>query len=241
MATQFIITNFYLYVQFVLKAESQVVFMIIILQLSVAVACPVWSIVIGYIGKKPAFYIGLGLCITTSVGLTFLVPSLVLLVYPGAVILGIGAAAIFLVPYTLLPEIIDRDELKTECRREGVYYGLFVFLQKVGISIGLAAGGALLGLVGYNGDVTPETAGTGVFITLRLLTGLIPLFSLFSLSFLCLFILMERKVMNEASSLLKQWRRKILLIINLLLSMTKLTKHFNIININYYFMNKLCF
>ena len=174
MATQFIITNFYLYVQFVLKAESQVVFMIIILQLSVAVACPVWSIVIGYIGKKPAFYIGLGLCITTSVGLTFLVPSLVLLVYPGAVILGIGAAAIFLVPYTLLPEIIDRDELKTECRREGVYYGLFVFLQKVGISIGLAAGGALLGLVGYNGDVTPETAGTGVFITLRLLTGLIP-------------------------------------------------------------------
>lgn len=106
----------------------------------------------------------------------------------------------FLVPYALLPEIIDRDELKTGCRREGIYYGIFVFLQKVGISIGLAVGSILLGLVGYSGEVEAGNANFGILLVLRLLTGLFPSI-LFVLAVIPMFIYPFGKKGYERKSL----------------------------------------
>jgi len=71
-----------------------------------------------------------------------------------------------------VPEIIDRDEAKCGSRREGVYYGLFIFLQKLATSVGLALGSALLGIVGFDADA--DEANTGVQIVLRGMVGLLP-------------------------------------------------------------------
>ena len=58
-------------------------------------------------------------CIGCAIGLIFV--RKVIWLYPGSVILGIGIGAIFLIPFAMVPEIIDRDETKVGCRREGVY------------------------------------------------------------------------------------------------------------------------
>lgn len=71
-----------------------------------------------------------------------------------------------------VPEIIDRDEEKCGSRREGVYYGLFIFLQKLATSVGLALGSALLGVAGFDGD--DEEANTAVQIVLRCMVGILP-------------------------------------------------------------------
>ena len=43
MGTQFLVAHFYLYVQFVLDSEDQIVFLIMILQCAIAIAVIVWQ------------------------------------------------------------------------------------------------------------------------------------------------------------------------------------------------------
>src|SRR5450755_3995490 len=56
----------------------------------------------------------------------------------GHVIGGIFASAVWVVPASMIADVTDTDELSTGLRREGVYYGIMNFGEKI------AAGGALL-------------------------------------------------------------------------------------------------
>jgi glycoside/pentoside/hexuronide:cation symporter, GPH family len=185
LATQFLVANFYLYVQYVLKAEDQVVFLIIILQCSIGVAVIAWQKISLTIGKKPVYYIGLSIGASCTVWLIFL--KSVFWLYPGCIFLGIGIGAIFLVPFSLVPEIIDLDEQKAKCRREGVYYGLFIFLQKMATSVGLALGSICLGLAGLDSG-SDDDPPNSVLIVLRILAGFLPtLLYLISFIPMCLY------------------------------------------------------
>jgi Na+/melibiose symporter-like transporter len=97
----------------------------------------------------------------------------------GAAGLGLGGA--MLLPWSMLPDVVDADELQTGERREGDFYGLFVMLQKVGLGLALAGSSLALGAAGY---VSPETEQGGdhqhtmqpddVKLVLRLLIGPLP-------------------------------------------------------------------
>ncbi len=56
----------------------------------------------------------------------------------------------------MFPDVIERDELATGQRREGIYYSFFVFFQKVALAGALAVSNFVLSGVGY---LSPETAG----------------------------------------------------------------------------------
>jgi Na+/melibiose symporter-like transporter len=58
---------------------------------------------------------------------------------------GIFASAVWVVPASMIADVTDTDELATGLRREGIYFGIMNFGEKI------AAGGALLlagGLLG---------------------------------------------------------------------------------------------
>ena len=59
----------------------------------------------------------------------------------------------------MLPDVVDLDELETGQRREGIFYGFFVFLQKLGISAGIAISNLILASTGY---IKPEYAGAPI-------------------------------------------------------------------------------
>jgi len=42
---------------------------------------------------------------------------------------GPGNSVAYLIPWSMLPDVVDVDELNTGLRREGIYYGFFVFLH----------------------------------------------------------------------------------------------------------------
>ncbi|RQH19872.1 MFS transporter, partial [Okeania hirsuta] len=56
-----------------------------------------------------------------------------------------------------LPDVIDLDELNTGQRREGIFYSFMVFLQKVGLAIGLFLVGVALDIAGFIESVPGET------------------------------------------------------------------------------------
>src|SRR5512136_1572914 len=53
----------------------------------------------------------------------------------------------------MLPDVIELDELETGQRREGIFYGFFVFMQKLGLSLGIAISNYILELTGYVNQV----------------------------------------------------------------------------------------
>lgn len=66
----------------------------------------------------------------------FVQPGQIVLMYFLAVMAGFGVSTAYLVPWSMLPDVIELDELNTGQRREGIFYSFIVFVQK--ICLGLA-------------------------------------------------------------------------------------------------------
>lgn len=177
LSLQFVQANLQLYVRYWLDAEEQFPVLILALQISAFIFLVVWSRISARIGKKRVYYAGMLFWIAVSLALFFVQPGQVPLVIALAVVAGIGLAVAYLIPWSMLPDVIEYDELETGQRREGIYYGFFVFLQKLGISLGLALSNFALDITGY---VNPEVAGEfaaqpdSVLLTLRLFVSIVP-------------------------------------------------------------------
>ncbi len=84
---------------------------------------------------------------------------------------GFGLSSNYVVPWSILPDVIDADELAHGVRREGIFYGLWTFWMKLGLGIAGLVSGAVLTATGYvAGQVQTDTAQLGI----RLLIGPIP-------------------------------------------------------------------
>ena len=73
----------------------------------------------------------------------------------GHVVGGIFASAVWVVPASMIADVADTDELATSLRREGIYFGIMNFGEKI------AAGGALLmagGLLAVFRKLSPGAA-----------------------------------------------------------------------------------
>jgi Na+/melibiose symporter-like transporter len=132
----------------------------------------VWERVAKFSDKRTIFLLGAPLSILALIALLTLQPGNVRMMYLLGMFAGMGVATLYMVPFSMLPDVVDLDELETGLRREGLYFSAVVFLQKVGIAIALFASGTLLDLTGFvaNADNQPGLA----LWTIRLLIGHCP-------------------------------------------------------------------
>jgi glycoside/pentoside/hexuronide:cation symporter, GPH family len=181
LTIQFVQANLLLFIRYWLNLEEAFTLMVLILQVTAFLFLMVWTRVSGRIGKKRTYYAGVAIWIVAMILIFFLPPGEVLPVYFVSFLAGIGISVAYLIPWSMLPDVIEYDELQTGERREGAYYGLFVFLQKVGLSLGLAVSGFVLDAAGY---INPDVAGVqvaqpeGVVTVLRLFVSFIPVIAL---------------------------------------------------------------
>lgn len=84
---------------------------------------------------------------------------------------GIGFAVTDAVPWSMLGDVIDADEIETSERREGIYSGTFSFLRKLAGASAVSLGGIGLELAGYLKD-RPQPASA--LLAIRLLVGIVP-------------------------------------------------------------------
>jgi GPH family glycoside/pentoside/hexuronide:cation symporter len=87
---------------------------------------------------------------------------------------AVGYAVADLMPWAMLGEVIDEDELATGERREGLYVGFFTFLRKLGGSAAVAAVAFTLDLCGFTGGVPREQQPALALSAIRVLTSLAP-------------------------------------------------------------------
>lgn len=74
------------------------------------------------------------------------------LAYLLAILSGFGIATAYIVPWAMVPDIIEVDQVETGERREGSYYAFFSFFQKAATGVVIWAMGQTLAATGY---ITP--------------------------------------------------------------------------------------
>lgn len=93
------------------------------------------------------------------------------------VLSGLGASAASFVPYTLLPDLPDTDEMITGNHNAGIYAGMATFLRTLSSGIAIFLTGIGLDLFGYveytAGEIVEQTA-TAIF-GVRFLFAIVPL------------------------------------------------------------------
>jgi len=108
-----------------------------------------WAAIGQRIGKKAIYCMGIPLTIVAQGGLFFIQPGQIILMYILAMMAGVGIATAYLVPWSMLPDVVDLDELHTGQRREGIFYGCVVQLQKFGVAGALFLVGRVLDWAGF--------------------------------------------------------------------------------------------
>lgn len=175
LTLQFVQNNLIFFVKdWVGMPIDQFGFVLIVLQLSAFTWVLIWGRISERIGKKNVYYIGGTVFVLTELGLFMVQPGQAVLVYALAVIAGAGLAVAYLVPWSMLPDVIESDELETGQRREGVFYGVFVLLQKLGLSLGLFISAQVLGFTGYIQSVPgqpPPVQPDSALFAIRVLVG----------------------------------------------------------------------
>ena len=66
----------------------------------------------------------------------------------------------YMIPYSMLPDVIEEDELKTGKRREGVYFGFFTISLKLSVTMALSFINFALSAAEY--EKPSSTCGVGL-------------------------------------------------------------------------------
>ena len=127
----------YFVVNWMKMQESDFILVTIAVQGTALVMLSVWSEISKRFGKKAAYFMGSGIWIIAQAGLFFLQEGQVVMLYVLAIMAGCGISTAYLIPWSMIPDVTDLDELETGQRREGIFYAFMVLLQKFGLAAGL--------------------------------------------------------------------------------------------------------
>ena len=89
-----------------------------------------------------------------------------------AALAGIGVAAVHVLPWAMIPDAIEWDELQTGQRHEGMFYSLVLLLRKVASSMALPL--MLLALDGAAMSPTPPCSRPAAVRAIQIMTGPVP-------------------------------------------------------------------
>lgn len=134
----------------------------------------IWSAVSRRVGLKITYCCGMVVWILAQAGLFFLQPHQVNLAIVLAAFAGIGVSTAYLVPWSLLPDVVDLDELHTGQRREGVFYGIMTFTQKTCVGLGIFLTAKALEAYGFSEKLSPGQQPESALLALRWMVGPIP-------------------------------------------------------------------
>jgi GPH family glycoside/pentoside/hexuronide:cation symporter len=133
-------------------------------------AAPLWVYLGEKLGKRRAYILGV-VAYLVPVGMVLLAPQGTLpVVYVIAGLIGIGTSAIQVLPWSMVPDVVEFDEYQNGVRREGFYMGTTQLLYKVNSAIFVSLATGVLGVFGYiqnnSGGVQPAPALAAIRIIL---------------------------------------------------------------------------
>ena len=159
------------FIEYQLLMKEQTSLVMGLMLICVTISIPFWKWLGQKMDKGPAY--GLGMAIgALAIAVTFFLPhQQTPLVYLVAAVGGLGLAAQWIFPWSMVADVADFDRAETGQQRSGMYYGVWGLATKTSEAFALAAVGWILTGVGYvpNVEQTPQA-----LLGIRAFFGLIP-------------------------------------------------------------------
>ena len=181
-------------------------------------ALPGWLWFSKKYGKKQMYYVG-GITVAIAVLFLFFLDGKddLWAAYLISLLVGVCLTVVYLVPYAMLPDVIELDEKKTGKRREGTYSGFFVVFMKTSVTLALAMSNWVLGAAGFEapeascgleaGDLSDTQPGE-VKRVIRILCGPLPAALFVLATFFVWLFPITRESHAEVAKEMKAIRRK---------------------------------
>jgi glycoside/pentoside/hexuronide:cation symporter, GPH family len=166
-------SNLLYYIKYVVKREDISEIIMATIFVTAIISLPVWNWVSKKFNKRMAYIYGIAFWAVVQILLITVTPSSSLLYLLAlCVMAGIGVGAAHVLPWAMIPDAIEVDELRTGERHEGLFYSLVTLMGKVANSIAIPLALTVLDLSGYvpNAVEQPTSTLTGI----RMVVGPIP-------------------------------------------------------------------
>lgn len=132
--------------------------------------------------KRTAYIISMGFLAAVLLLASQARPGQLWPVVIGAVLAGMGFSALNIIPWAIVADVAEADELETGERREGIFVGYLVFLRKLASAVAVFAVGQALSASGF----ISSTTGSAFIVqpqnalnVMRFLVTVIPAIALF--------------------------------------------------------------
>ena len=134
---------------------------------------PLWERVSRRTNKRKAYIRGIAFWAAVQIAMVALAPAppLWLVLFLGAMA-GIGVAAAHVLPWAIIPDAVEADEMETGARHEGMFYSLVMLMHKAASGLALLMVGWALDLSGYVPNAAQQP--TSALNAIRALGGPVP-------------------------------------------------------------------
>ncbi|XP_070554949.1 sodium-dependent lysophosphatidylcholine symporter 1-B-like [Ptychodera flava] len=171
LATQIIQGNLVLYCKYALKLDSFET-TIVILLISALVSLPLWQTFLNKYGKRKALAVGMFIFAPLVASLLF-IPGWKFVIYCVSFVSGVCVAASSLLPWSMIPDVIDDFTVQTGTRKEAIFYSFYVFFNKFASGVALGLSTLTLGFAGYKTGSCEQPSSVG--LALRIFASVGPL------------------------------------------------------------------
>lgn len=160
------------YTIYQIKMESQLTIIMLLLLGFIGLFLFPWRYISDKLNKGPSYALGLFIASLAVIATFFFPNQPTPLIFVVVAIAGIGFSGQWVFPWSMLPDVIEYDQMMTGERHEGVYYGMWSFLGKFTGALGIAACGWALKLFGYVANQPQQTEQA--LLGIRLFFGPVP-------------------------------------------------------------------
>jgi GPH family glycoside/pentoside/hexuronide:cation symporter len=143
------------YANYYLRVPEQANYFVLAAQGMAILFIPVTVWLARRLDKRRAFILGSATWIVVLLAISALPASAVGWAYLLAALNGFGIAVAYVIPWAMVPDIVEVDQARTGQRREGSYYAFASFFQKLATGMVIWAMGQALALSGY---ITPSAS-----------------------------------------------------------------------------------
>ncbi|HMZ44320.1 MAG TPA: MFS transporter [Anaerolineales bacterium] len=143
----------------------------------VCILCvPFWLWLAKTRNKREAYILGMSFWVIVQTMIFTIQPGETgYLLFIGA-LAGVGVSAAYILPDSILPDVIEWDELRTRRRQEGIYYGIRTLIRKLTGAMVIFLTLQILGWSGYQAPpdgAIQSTQSASALIAIRLMVSLL--------------------------------------------------------------------
>ncbi len=144
-----IMSVFYFFIADAIQIEGDATIYMAIPLVVAIFAAPLWIFLGNKWGKRKAYIVSAVYFTFLMVFSLFIPTKHVALTLVICIFAGIGISASQIIPWSILPDVIEIDEYENHVRREGAFFGISTFLYKVASAVAIAGVGLVLEIFGY--------------------------------------------------------------------------------------------